>query len=432
METRITNPVLSRQIHNFIRTGFSPHFGQPNQTFKTNPLWQKFRRLGSCLWFDTASAESAQPLWTRQFSAMTTNNTLLNKEIQAGRYDDLIRRADELLKNFPQLTDNERKLEFAFILNAYHALRLVEEFDAYVSVEEHTDLADTVDLAVDYARRYHAICPERFIIKIPFTPAGLLATRELSAEAIPVNQTLGFSARQNYLIARIAKPQYVNVFLGRLNNFVADNHLGPGTFVGEKATLASQKAVKTLRLTHKTQAKQIGASFRSAQQLINLAGIDVMTIPPEVANDFLALDLTPEKITDQTGTIYDPHLYPNIDPHSIRLDTLWEINDQLVDCIDALEKEKLDRFTPDIIIGFFKGYHCHDVLVKWSSHEIETSTEEGKIPHLENWRHYLAKGCIGLDSVMNLAGLNSFAADQKQMDIHIKGVLAKTEKITTR
>ena len=53
--------------------------------------------------------------------------------------------------------------------------------------------------------------------------------RELSAEGLPINHTLGFSARQNYVIARIGRPRYVNVFLGRLGSFVATNELGDGT-----------------------------------------------------------------------------------------------------------------------------------------------------------------------------------------------------------
>ena len=106
-------------------------------------------------------------MWTQEFSALTTNNTLLNKEVQTGRYNSLVSKAAQILAAYPQLTEQERMLEFAFILNAWHALRLVEKFDAYVSVEEHTALANDVEQAIDYAKRFYAVCPERFIIKIP-------------------------------------------------------------------------------------------------------------------------------------------------------------------------------------------------------------------------------------------------------------------------
>ena len=134
---------------------------------------------------DSGSIDDIQEVWTKEFSALTTNNTLLNEEIQTGRYDSLIREADQMLDQSSDLSEKEKILEIAFILNAYHGLRLVEKFDSYVSVEEHTDLAWDVKAAVEYARRYHAICPERFYVKIPFTPAGLLATRQLPEKVLP-------------------------------------------------------------------------------------------------------------------------------------------------------------------------------------------------------------------------------------------------------
>jgi len=422
-----TDNVLSTKIEQFLKESFKPNFGRLKQTFETNILWQKLRQLGTELWLDTGSIAGAKELWTQQFSALTTNNTLLNREVQTGCYDSLIGRAAGLLDEFTQLTDKQRMLELAFILNAWHGLRLVEKFDAYVSVEEHTDLANDVELAVEYAKRYYAVCPERFIIKIPFTPAGLLATRRLRAQGVPINHTLGFSARQNYLIARIGKPAYVNVFLGRLNSFIKSHNLGDGSYVGEKATLASQAAVKKLRQANITGSKQIAASFREGPQVRDLAGVDVMTIPPKVAQQFLDLNMTADQINDRTARNYSPGIDDNIDPEKIRLDTLWDIGDELGACADALEKEDLDGFGPDDLIDFLAEHNCPDLLVRWSDSEIQTSAEEGKIPKLENWRDALAERRVGLDSLMNLGGMSSFAADQAAMDSRVREVLAKAE-----
>jgi len=424
-------PSFSRKISEFVKKGFSPQFGKLKKKFTQNPIWQRLREIGSELWLDTGSIDEAGQYWTQEFSALTTNNTLLNREVQKGQYDSLVAEANAILTRYPGLSEQQRMLEIAFILNAKHGLRLVEKFDAYVSVEEHTALANDVNLAVECAHRYYAICPQRFIVKIPFTPAGLLATRRLSKEGVPVNHTLGFSARQNYVIARIGQPQYVNVFLGRLNSFIVDNKLGSGAYVGEKATLASQAAVKKLRQAGKTVSRQIGASFREGAQIRDLAGIDVMTMPPKVAGEFLALNMAPGQLTDKTGIpIYRDKigLADNADPASIRLETLWDIDDKLVACLDALEKKNLDSFTPDDLITFFESHNCGDVLVRWSDSQIATSTKEGKIPRLENWRDALADKSIGLDSLMNLAGLCSFVTDQKAMDERVAGVLTRTVK----
>jgi len=415
---------LAEKIHAFVRRDFKPRFGKLAKAFPAHPLWRRLRELGTDLWLDTGHIAEIQPLWTREFSAVTTNNTLLNREVQSGRYDDLIRQAARLLDGYPRLSPRQRMLELAFILNAYHGLRLVERFDALVSVEEHTDLADDVDAAVQYARRYRAICPERFIVKIPLTAAGLLATRRLVAEGVPINHTLGFSARQNYVVARIGRPEYVNVFLGRLNAFAADNGLGDGAYVGERATLASQGVVSALRKSHGIPSKQIGASFREAGQVKDLVGIDVMTIPTKVASGFLSLGLNPEAVENRTGRVYEPAWAPGVDPQAVRLDTLWEVDRAVVDCVDALEKESANQFGPDDLVAFFADHGCSDLLVRWAPEQAAASAAEGKIPKLATWRDLLARRAIGLDSLMNLAGLQSFTADQKAMDDHVAKVLA--------
>jgi transaldolase len=416
---------LSQQVHDFVRRDFSPHYGQREEEFQVDPFWQQFLNLGTQLWLDSGNFEEVGRVWTREFSALTTNNTLLNKEVQTGTYDTLIAEAADMLSSFAGLTEREFMLEMAFILNATHGLRLVERFDAYVSVEEHTDLAHNIEQAVEHARRYHAVCPERFYVKIPFTPAGLLATRRARQGGIPINHTLGFSARQNYVITRVAWPDFVNVFLGRLNSFIVENGLGSGEYVGEKATLASQEAVRSLRIKAGMVTYQIGASFRSWEQYVNLAGIDVITSPPNITGELRQRADALPPIESQLGRDYTPGLNDGVDPHRIGLDTLWEVDDELVACIDALGREDIDLFDAEKLVEFFEAHGCSDFLVRWSNSEIATSAEEGKIPRLSNWADQLAHRSIGLDSLMNLAGLNSFIADQRKMDSHVRDVLRK-------
>jgi transaldolase len=63
------------------------------------------------------------------------------------------------------------------------------------------------------------------------------------------------------------------------------------------------------------------------------------------------------------------------------------------------------------------------LFVRWTGEQVARSVEEGKIPKLDHWADVLADGSIGLDSLMNLAGLNSFRADQKKMDDRVRRVL---------
>lgn len=412
------------RVRDFVLEGFHPRFGELTGSFPSHPVWRKLRELGSELWLDTGNIDEVKSLWTQEFSALTTNNTLLNKEVQTGRYDRLIGRAGDLLAPY-ELDERDLILEIAFILNAYHALRLVETFDAYVSVEEHTDLAHDTKRAVEYAHRYYHICPERFIVKIPFTPSGLLATRRVTRAGVPVNHTLGFSARQNHLITRIGHPTFVNVFLGRLNSFVADNDLGSGGHVGEKAVLASQREVRRLADEAGSATRQIGASFRSGEQVRDLEGLDVLTMPPKVAKAFLDLNLTPLQITDKTGEDYTPGIHQDVDKRGNRIDTLWNVPDAFVACVDELANKNLDEWSGAEVVAFLEEQGCGDVFPRFTDDEVRRSREEGKIPQIQNWKKEVTSGRVGVDSLMNLGGLNSFIADQEATDQRIRSVLQR-------
>ncbi len=422
--TAPTTDRLAQPLTDLVLEDFTPHFDQLADRFEDHPRWRRLVELGTEPWLDSGDIEAIGRLWTRPFTAVTTNNTLLNREVQKGQYDELVRRAAALVRGRAgrKIDDRELVLEVAFVLNARHALRLVEAFDACVSVEEHTDLAHDADAAHRYARRYFAICPQRFYVKIPLTPAGLIAARRCHEESIPVNLTLGFSARMNYLAARFARPAFVNVFLGRLNSLVADNALGSGEMVGEKATLASQRAVADVRQAHaRFKTRQIAASIRSGEQPVLLAGVDVMTLPISAADEFLRLD-DPE-LTDRTDRDYDVQLNQGVKPSDVALDTLWDVPDELADACDALDGRDPFKLKPADLLGVLADHGVGDLLVDWSGGEVRASREEGKIPALKTWAEGLRAGRFGLDALMNLAGLNAFTADQDAMDARVRQVL---------
>lgn len=384
----------------------------------SHPLWRRLRELGTELWLDSGDMEEINDVWTREFTGLTTNNTLLNREIQKGLYDEIIEKAVQYLQDYPLMTDHERVLEVTFILNVHHALRLVERFDAHVSVEEHTDLTNDLEGTMKYARRFHELSEGRLYVKIPYSSGGILATKRAAGEGIPINYTLGFSARQNYLVGRVAQPAFVNVFLGRLDSFIADNHLGENIKLGEKATLASQALIRQLREQRGVKTRQIAASLRDKQQILDLAGVDVMTIPPRVAREFVDSGIPPEEIQDQTRNALDINMSEE-KIQELGINAVWDLEDRIVDCCDALEAERLEMFTPVRLRGFFQRHGCGDVLVKWTEQEVETSAAEGKIPAWEHWKDSVQQGRIGLDSLMSLAGWNQFHKDQQDMDRRI-------------
>ncbi|MBI3843813.1 MAG: transaldolase family protein [Planctomycetes bacterium] len=333
-------------LREFCRQEFKPAFGKLAASFPSNPLWAAVRRAGSELWLDTGDVDEARALWCREFTALTTNNTLLNKEVQKGTYDKLVPRAAETIRKADAKIDDDRLvLEIAFILNAVHALKLVETFDAMVSVELHTALSHDLDASVEYGKRFHAICPERFYVKVPLTPSGCIAARRLSDAGVPLNFTLGFSARQNYLITLVARPAFVNVFMGRLNQFAADYKLNDGRMVGERATHASQRAVSGLRVNPQgPKTRQIGASMRSGQQVSDLVGLDVFTMPVKAAKEFASMSLPPGDVHNRMNGSFDVTWGVGVDAKADRLDVLWDVPDGLGKAMCKLYGEDLASF----------------------------------------------------------------------------------------
>jgi transaldolase len=413
---------IAKAAYEISRKGFDHEFGKPKIAIKEQTIWEKVCSTGMRLWLDTGDMDVASNLWCRQFEALTTNNTLLNKEVQKGLYDNLIKEAASIFRDAAtEIDTKELILEIAFVLNAYHGLRLVEMFDAHVSVELHTDLGNDIDKSVAYGKRYYEICPERFYVKVPLTPAGLVAARKLGETGIPVNFTLGFSARQGYATALISQPHYTNVFMGRLNAFIAGNHLGDGKNIGEKVTLATQRELLKLRGVSKTGTLLIGASMRESSQVATLAGVDVFTMPPKVADDYQdnpVHDISPQIENDPSVDLAD-----GVKPTDFNASILWDVPETFKSCVAELLKKDIDRMSADDIQTYFADAGFGDFLPRWSEQDIQTATVDGKIPVYEKWKARLASGEIGMDALMNLCAFYSFATDQGALDARIESLI---------
>jgi transaldolase len=75
---------------------------------------------------------------------------------------------------------------------------------------------------------------------------------------------------------------------------------------------------------------------------------------------------------------------------------------------------------PADIVGFFDGKGFGEFLPAWSPEDVAAVTEDGKIPRLQRWTERLEQGQVGLDALLNISGLQSFASDQELMDRRIR------------
>jgi transaldolase len=381
---------------------------------KKDAFWESLRSTGTELWLDTGDTEEAESNWTAEMSALTTNNTLLNNEIQKGIYDLFISEAKSIVRELPL---EEKIKEIAFILNARHGLRLATRFGGYVSVELHTDTAHDIKAIESYGRRYHDICPDQFIVKVPYTAEGLIGARLLKDAGVKVNLTLEFSARENVIVTSLARPDYLNVFLGRIGAYISDNKLGDGSGAGEMAVISSQNWVTALSAKNPWQTKLIAASLRNYSQLELLAGTDVFTMPPKVAAE--GRKALSGSFSSRLHENYEIKLYESAkDAH---LDKFWEVDDKVLSLAERLASKVPASGNELIHIAHEEG--CEDMFPMLSKEEKAFIAEDGKIPFHSRWAQKISDGKIAPDTLLTLAGLASFNADQQALDQRIRSII---------
>jgi len=175
---------------------------------------------------------------------VTTNPSLLSKEKEKPR---------ELIKKICQMIDGPVSAE------------VISE-NAPEMVKEAQSLA-----------RIH----KNITVKIPMTPEGLKAVKQLSALEIPTNVTLVFSPLQALLAAK-AGATYVSPFVGRLDDISQD-----GMEIIEQ--------IVTIFNNYGFETEIIVASIRHPIHVLTAAlmGADIATIPYKVM-----LQLTQHPLTD--------------------------------------------------------------------------------------------------------------------------------------
>ena len=381
---------------------------------KNDPFWEALSKTGTDLWLDTGDMQEAEANWTAEMSALTTNNTLLNNEIQKGIYDVFIAEAKAVVRDLPA---EDKVKEIAFILNARHGLRLANRFGGFVSVELHTDTAHDIKAILYYGKRFHEICPDQFIVKVPYTAEGLLGARLLREAGVRINFTLEFSARQNVLVTRLARPDYLNVFLGRVGAYMIENKLGDGSGAGEMAVIASQNWVTGLSAENPWQTKLIAASLRNHTQLELLAGTDVFTMPPKVAA--AGRKELKGKFTSRMHENYPVNM--NESAKGSGVEKFWEVDQKILSFSSRVAGKVPATGLELVHIAQEEG--CGDMFPSLTKEEKSFIASDGKIPVHSRWAGKIAEGKIAPDTLLTLAGLASFTADQKALDERIRNII---------
>src|SRR5213083_610308 len=250
---------------------------------------------------DTADFESMKEFKPQD---ATTNPSLVYAATQKEQYSYLL---DEVLKDRKKsgLSGHEQIEDICDHLLVQFGTDILEIVPGRVSTETDARLSYDVEGSINKARRLvklyeeRKIPRERVLIKIASTWEGLLAAEQLQKEGIRCNLTLMFSLPQAVRAAE-AKVQLISPFVGRIYDwYKAANkrdYVGP-----EDPGVQSVREIYSYYKKFDITTEVMGASFRNAGQIRELAGCDCLTISPELmkelseSTDPLERKLDPEK-----------------------------------------------------------------------------------------------------------------------------------------
>jgi transaldolase len=150
------------------------------------------------------------------------------------------------------------------------------------------------------------ISRERILIKIASTWEGIRAAERLEAEGIHSNLTLLFSFAQAVGCAE-ARVTLISPFVGRIYDWYKKEQGGAEIPPDQDPGVGSVTRIYNYykKFGYKTQV--MGASFRNVNQIVRLAGADLLTISPELldelerAEDVVERKLDPEKAKVSQG-----------------------------------------------------------------------------------------------------------------------------------
>jgi transaldolase len=155
--------------------------------------------------------------------------------------------------------------------------RVSTEVDARLSYDTEATITKARKLIGLY--RQAGIARERVLIKIASTWEGIKAAEVLEKEGIHCNLTLLFSFAQAVAAAE-AGVTLISPFVGRILDWFK-KHTGRDSYPGpEDPGVVSVSQIFNYFKTYGYKTEVMGASFRNIEEIIELAGCDLLTISP--------------------------------------------------------------------------------------------------------------------------------------------------------
>ena len=219
----------------------------------------------------------------------TTNPSLVYAASQLPQYQHLVDEAVEYgMKN---ASSNEDRI--ALILDRLAVVfgreilsivpgRVSTEVDARLSFDTEGSVRKAHELIDMYAG--FGIDKERILIKLAATWEGIRAAEQLEKSGIHCNLTLLFSFAQAVACAE-AEVTLISPFVGRIMDWYKAHEGVDGYAATDDPGVKSVTSIYNYYKKHGYKTQVMGASFRNHEEILQLAGCDLLTIAPKLLNE---------------------------------------------------------------------------------------------------------------------------------------------------
>lgn len=159
---------------------------------------------------------------------------------------------------------------------------LIKEIDEIVGAEIpiHAQVLSTNFEDMMEEALYISKIRKNMYVKIPVTKDGLRAIKELKKQEVKITATAIFTAHQGFLAAK-AGADYVAPYVNRIDSISGDGV----SVVSDLVNILN---------TYNLNSKVVAASFKNAQQVLDLMkiGVHSVTVPTDICKSMMAHPLT--------------------------------------------------------------------------------------------------------------------------------------------
>jgi len=216
----------------------------------------------------------------------TTNPSLIFMSAQDSKYAHLVENALAEAKAF-STHKNDQLAHALDVLAVNFGLEILKIVPGRVSTEVDARLSFDTEKTIKKARKLIALYKKagidknRILIKIASSWEGIRAAEVLEKEGIHTNLTLLFSKIQAVACAE-AGVQLISPFVGRILDWHKKDRGVDHIEATQDPGVLSVSSIFNYYKKHGHTTEIMGASFRNKEEIIELAGCDLLTIAPSL------------------------------------------------------------------------------------------------------------------------------------------------------